>query len=158
MTREDLGARYDASQAPDPEAWLAMDESERILAVLLHHARNAPHAPAPSPQAHAAIHAAIETQIAMGTPPATAATLERLVGEGLSRHDALHAVGGALTRMLFEMSKRMVVFDPVAYERDLMQITAAGWLATTSDRPGTRAPAQPHPRHPHPKRRRHARR
>ena len=155
---DDLPARYDARHAPDPDAWLAMDESDRLIAVLLHHAENAPHAPAPSPDAHAVMHVAVETQIALGTPPATAATLRRLIAEGLSRHDAIHAVAGALSGMLLEMSQRMVPFDPVAYERDLAQITAAGWLASAGDPPRGRAQGQVHPHRRHLQRRRHARR
>jgi hypothetical protein len=153
---DDLGAGYDAGQAPDPEAWLAMDESERLLAVLLHHAKDAPHPPAPSPDVHAGVHVAVETQIAMGTPPAAAATLTRLVAEGLSRHEAVHAVAGVLSRTLFDMLQRTVPFDEVVYEHDLAQLTAAGWRASADDRPRGPAPARSHRRHP--KRKRHAHR
>jgi Domain of unknown function (DUF1841) len=123
---DDLGARYDAGQAPDPEAWLSMSELERHLAVDRHHARG-PHAPAPSPELHVGMHVVVENQIAMGTPPVAAATLKRLVAEGLSRHEAVHAVAGALPHLLFEMAKREVPFDPVAYERNLEQVTAASF-------------------------------
>jgi hypothetical protein len=32
--------RYDADQAPDPEIWLELDESERVELVMAYHHRN----------------------------------------------------------------------------------------------------------------------
>jgi len=120
---------YDADHAPDPERWLSMDESERLLAVDRYHARN-PHPPAPSPTLHVGMHVIVESQIAAGDPPITAATLQRLIAEGLTRHEAVHAVAGAVSHMMFEMLKKGVPFDPVAYQRDLEQMSAAKWRAS----------------------------
>jgi hypothetical protein len=139
--------RYDARHTPDPDAWLAMDESERLSAVLRHHDEDAPHAPAPAPDAHAVMHVVVETQIASGDPPATALTLKRLMAEGLSRHDAIHAVAGAVSRIMFDMMKRNVPFDPAAYDRELADLSASRWLASAAP-PRDRARPQRRRRHP----------
>ena len=48
---------YDPQRKPDPEAWLAMDEGERIALALDHHRRARTRLPNARRRAHAAIHA-----------------------------------------------------------------------------------------------------
>lgn len=83
--------RYDPDVAPDPEAWLALDEDERIDLIDEYH-REA-RIRVPNLALHAAIHTLVENQIAVGDELPVRRTVERLVREGLDRHDALHAVG-----------------------------------------------------------------
>jgi hypothetical protein len=136
---DDLDPGYDADQAPDPAAWLGMNEHARLDAVRRHHDRG-PHPPAPSPEAHHAFHVVVENQIAVGSPPAAAETLNRLIAEGLSRHEAVHALAGAASRRIFEMLKHKAPFDDVAYASDLGQMTAAGWLASAAQSPASASP------------------
>jgi Domain of unknown function (DUF1841) len=136
---DDIDGRYDADEAPAPEAWLAMDEQARLDAVTFYHLEG-PHAPAPSPEAHAAFHVVVENQIATGMPPATGATLSRLVAEGLTRHEAVHAVAGAASRRVFDMLQAGQPFDAVAYETDLGHLSAASWLASAVGGPASIAP------------------
>jgi hypothetical protein len=90
---------YDPEIAPNATEWLALDEGERIQLAEAHHrfARVKP----PNLKAHAVFHAIVENQIAEGLEPVTRA-VARLVNEGLSRHDALHAIGCVLAAHLTE--------------------------------------------------------
>ena len=94
--------RYDPEIAPDPTAWLALGEQARIDSIRAYHrqARTKP----PNLHAHAVFHVIIENQIAGGLPPVQRA-MARLMSDGLSRHDALHVIGGVLSEHLVELSK-----------------------------------------------------
>src|SRR5215813_2177430 len=85
---------YDPLQAPDPKEWLALDEGERIALADEYHRRAGIRLP--KVQIHAAIHATVETQAALGDETPVRRTLDRLVSEGLDRHEAIHAVGSVL--------------------------------------------------------------
>ncbi|MEW6368064.1 MAG: hypothetical protein AB1714_25840 [Acidobacteriota bacterium] len=86
--------QYDPEVAPDPGEWLALDEGDRI------HQAGAYHRDAgidlPNTKVHAAIHTIVENQIAEGLD-CTVRAMARLMKEGLSRHDALHAIGCVVT-------------------------------------------------------------
>ena len=116
--------RYDAESAPDPVEWLATTEEGRLAAVRRHH-QNAQHDPG-SPQLHAAIHVAVETQLAERHPSATDA-MSRLVATGLRRHEALHAIGSVVAVEMFDIVKSKRTHDPEAYARKLQDLTAAAW-------------------------------
>ena len=110
------GMRYDPSVAPDPRAWMALDEQERMAAVRAYHER--PGAGVPSSQGHAIVHTIVESQLADGHPAAVRA-LDRLVESGLDRHSAVHAVGSVLNRHMVETMQGEHPFDTAAYDRDL---------------------------------------
>jgi hypothetical protein len=59
----------------------------------------------PNSSLHAAIHVVVENQVALGGEIPVQETLARLMGEGLSRHEAVHAVGSVLAGILFDLSK-----------------------------------------------------
>ena len=90
---------YDPESAPNPAAWLALDEQERIQLAEAHH--RAARIKLPNVKAHAAFHAIVENQIAEGHAPAVRA-MARLTRDGLSRHDALHAIGSVVAEQFFE--------------------------------------------------------
>lgn len=119
--------RYDAMRPPDPERWLALDEQERIALVAAYHRRT--RAKLPNLQLHAAFHAVVENQLAEGTAGVHEA-LERLMGEGLDRHDAVHAIASVVTRCLWEaMHRRRRPADVAGdYLRRLKRLTAKAWL------------------------------
>lgn len=118
---------YNPLQAPDPKEWGALDESGRIYLVERFH-RHA-RVKLPSVTAHAAIHAAVETQVAMGDETPVRRTVERLMSEGLDRHDAVHAVGMALAAHMYDMVKRKSSSaDPNAeYFARVEKLTAKAW-------------------------------
>jgi hypothetical protein len=117
---------YDAERPPPPEAWLAAGEEERLRAVEAHHAGLASHARMPHPRLHAALHVVVEGQLAAGTPPEVRRALDRLVAGGLTRHEAIHAIGllvaNATTAALEGTS-----FDARVYAQELDALTADGW-------------------------------
>lgn len=119
--------RYDPEVKPDPREWLALDEPERIaLCKRYHHAAGIE---MPSEDAHAAIHALIENQIAEGLESVVRAE-ERLQEEdGLARHEAIHAIGSIAATRIFGALKNGTPFDPVEYDRAMDQLTGASWYA-----------------------------
>ena len=122
--------RYNPLQAPDPKQWNEMDEQERIRLVEQFHRRAGIRLP--NATAHAVIHAVIETQIALGDEIPVRRTLERLMSEGLDRHDAIHAIGSVLAMHMHDLvSQRDAVSkaDPNdAYYAALDRLTAEEWL------------------------------
>ena len=120
--------RYDASKAPDPQQWLELEELEHLDLVKRYHIR-AKLPVGENERLHAAAHVIVETQVAMGDATAVPATLDRLMREGLDRHDAIHAIGSVLVGIFFDVAK-----DPskqidinAAYGRELSELTAESW-------------------------------
>ena len=110
---------YDADRAPEPGAWKAAAQEERLRSVEAHHLALArPHPPMPKPRVHAALHLVVEDQLASGEPPEVRRALERLVAGGLTRHDALHAVGRVAADAL-DAALTEGRFDLAAYARAL---------------------------------------
>jgi hypothetical protein len=110
--------RYDATEGPDPQIWSYFDHTERIELVAAYH-REA-QLPGDGDELHIAVHVAIEDHIACG-PTEVSWMLTRLVGEGLSRHDAIHAIGDVLLSILGEEVGKAAVTS----QRELARITAA---------------------------------
>lgn len=95
--------KYNPHKSPDPQRWQALDESSRIELVEQFH-RNR-RIELPDERLHAVVHVIIESQIAMGDELPVAATLDRLMREGLDRHDAIHAIGSVLTEHMWAMQQ-----------------------------------------------------
>jgi hypothetical protein len=90
--------RYDPDKPPVPEKWLALDEQERSMLVEEYHRRakiRLPHA-----TLHATVHTIVENQLAEHDEPVVQALL-RLMKQGLSRHDAIHAIGSVVAEHIF---------------------------------------------------------
>lgn len=119
---------YDPLLAPDPEEWMALDEGERIQMVLTYHRKK--RFELPNENLHASSHVIIENQIALGDKTPVRATLDRLMREGLDRHDAIHAIGCVLSSLLFNIvNDSAQTEDPnEAYYRGLEKLTAKSWL------------------------------
>jgi hypothetical protein len=94
---------YNPEIAPDPTMWLALDEHERLHLVEAHH--RAVRIRLPNVETHALFHAVVENQIAEGLDCVVRA-MTRLMNEGLSRHDALHAIGSVVAEHLFEIMEK----------------------------------------------------
>ena len=95
--------KYDASKKVDPSEWLDLDEQERISLVLRHHEDCGDTRDLQSPMGHAVFHVIVENQVAGGPATPVAAVLDRLIGEGLERHDAIHAIGSILAEHMAEL-------------------------------------------------------
>lgn len=83
----------------DPDAWLALDESERLWLVRRYHRRQ--NIWLPNETIHAATHVIVENQVALGAAFPVRVVLFRLMKEGLDRHEAVHAIGFVLSGQLF---------------------------------------------------------
>lgn len=91
---------YDPEQPPNPQQWLALDEQLRIEAAEEYH--RVAGISVPNRRAHAVFHAIVENQIAENLEPVVRA-MARLTTEGLSRHDAIHAIAAVLAEHLHEL-------------------------------------------------------
>ena len=124
--------QYDPLKAPDPETWLELDEQERMAMVeSCHYSLGIE---LPNSTVHAVIHTVVENQLAMDDAPVQEA-FNRLLAEGLDRHDALHAVGSVLAELMLKaIHKPEEVEDPQeVYYRELAKLTAASWWEQADD-------------------------
>jgi hypothetical protein len=94
-----LETSYNPEISPDPTDWLKLPEQERLRAIATFHMVH--RMKSGNAKAHAAFHLIVENQIAMGFGPAVRA-VARLQAQGLSRHDAVHAIGSAISGHFFE--------------------------------------------------------
>jgi hypothetical protein len=120
---------YDPDSSRPAADWLQTDEGERIELVSSYHRRKKIHLP--NAQLHAVIHVVVENQLALGEA-VVVETLARLQREGLSRHDALHAIGSVLAADLYELMKEPAEATDDTYRRyldRLQELTAKNWLA-----------------------------
>jgi uncharacterized protein YoaH (UPF0181 family) len=118
--------RYDPGRAPDPARWIALPEDERIEMVERHHRRQ--NIRLPRPTVHAVMHVIVENQIALGETPVVEA-IPRLMGEGLSRHDALHAVAWVLAMHMRDVATSGEEFATDAYYSEVRELTKERWYA-----------------------------
>lgn len=120
--------RYDPERPPAPDEWLALDEGEAELLIMRHHrSPQCAHPPAPNPLLHAATHLVIENQAAAPDLP-VADALRRLVAEGLTRHEAVHAVGSIVSRYLFAaLRPEAEAPDIDRYFKEVAVLTAEAW-------------------------------
>lgn len=106
-----------------------LDEQERILLVQRYHERAK--IDLPNARIHAVMHTIVENQLAEAIREVVTA-FERLRGEGLDRHDAIHAVGSVLAYHMFNLLKSgPPSSDPNStYFAWLRELTAARWRAS----------------------------
>jgi hypothetical protein len=119
---------YHPEVQPNPSEWLALDERERLRIVEEHH--RAAGIKLPNAKVHACFHTIVENQIAEGLQSVVGA-MKRLMDEGLSRHDALHAVASVLSDHVFDLmnTKDKTFADDVQarYDADVERLTVEEW-------------------------------
>jgi hypothetical protein len=110
--------------------WLTLPETERIRLVRSHHA--AAREKVRNVKAHASMHVTVENQIASWYGPSKRA-VARLQSQGLSRHEARHAIAFVAAQFIYELNNgqncRGASFVSVAHERDYRQLHAEVWLS-----------------------------
>jgi hypothetical protein len=120
--------RYNPLEAPDPEEWLALDEQERIDLARDYHRKARIHLP--NAKVHAAVHAIVETQIALGDKTPAHRTAQRLMDAGLDRHETVHAIGWVLIQFMSDLMESQELLDTepnAAYFAALEQLTVEEW-------------------------------
>jgi hypothetical protein len=118
---------YDPDTSPTPVDWLGADEGERIELVFAYHLRGK--VKLPNLQLHSVVHVVVENQIALGEE-IVVDTLARLQTEGLSRHDAIHAIGSVLAEHVYELMQEDGEAAAAPYRRyldRLRRLTAESW-------------------------------
>ena len=88
----------DPLEAPEPKEWLAIDEAERIQLAQDYYRRA--RVRLPNEKLHAVFHVVVENQIALGDEIPVQSTLQRLMVEGLDRHEAIHAIASVLAEFI----------------------------------------------------------
>ena len=118
--------RYDPEQTPNAAEWLALDEQERITLATKYH--RAARIKLPNVKMHATIHAVVENQVAEGHEPVVRA-ITRLTSGGLSRHDAVHAIGSVLAEHMFDILHDTSPNEHpmVNYDAAVERLTSESW-------------------------------
>lgn len=122
--------QYDPNQQPDAKKWLELDESERLDSVGAYHKKKK--IKLSNVEGHAAAHTVIETFIANGRE-AVLQTCDRLIADGLDRHEAIHAICFVFMQLMHEsLQNPNYKGDPEKelYEK-LSKLTKASWEAST---------------------------
>jgi hypothetical protein len=130
---EEFAMQYDANDQPHSATWLELDENERIDAVMDYHRRAKVRVE--NLELHAMTHVVVENQVALGEATAVPATLNRLMHEGLDRHEAIHAVGSILMSIVFDVLQAPDAGGDInaRYSRELATLTAASWRSNLND-------------------------
>jgi hypothetical protein len=120
--------RYDPEKPPAPDVWRDLDEDEAQLMIARHHrSPGCAHPPAANRRLHDITHLLVENHAASPDLP-IADALVRLVAEGLTRHEAVHAVGSVMSRYLLDaLSPGTPAPDLEQYYTEVRSLTAASW-------------------------------
>ena len=117
---------YNASTTPDPEAWLELDEAERLALICDFVSEFENDIEIEAQRLHAAIHAIVENQLALDVEP-TNETYARLRRQGLDRHESIHAIGAVISEDLYEIMKGNKNSPLEGYKGRLKKLTAKRW-------------------------------
>ena len=126
--------RYDPEIAPPAEDWLEIDEGERIVLVEEYHRDARIPLPKRARRLHASMHVIVENQLVSNDEPVVRA-LGRLMKEGLSRHEAVHAIGSVVAEDIYDLLKQNDPPETVhaRYYAAIERLTAATWRASGDD-------------------------
>jgi hypothetical protein len=120
--------KYNPVHSPDSAQWLKLTEQQRIQFAEAYH-RSA-RIKLPNLKTPAVFHAIVENQIAEGLAPVVRA-VGRLMHEGLSRHDAIHAIGFVVAEHLSAAFKAEVPDDAdtaqARYAAAVEQLDGRSW-------------------------------
>ena len=118
---------YDPSKVPNAVEWQALDESEQLILVESFHVDANEEIPEGGAILHASFHVVVENQIAMDVAPVPA-TISKLTRQGLSRHEAIHAVAAVICENIHDLIKGNAnTSDVKSYRRRLEKLTAKRW-------------------------------
>jgi hypothetical protein len=133
LTLEVAMDSYNPEHAPVGNEWLEIDEDERLMLVEQYHRDARIRLPKSARRVHATIHTIVENQLALNDEPVVKA-LDRLMREGLTRHDALHAIGYLVSEQIYDILKHNETPDAskARYYAAIERLTAAAWLSGKS--------------------------
>ncbi|MEM1347799.1 MAG: DUF1841 family protein [Myxococcota bacterium] len=116
---------YTPNEPIDAEAWMALDDAKKIELITAFHEQETDHPLPENMDLHARIHCIVEDQVA--ADEGVRGELERLVVDGLSRHNALHALGNVALEHITAAQKEGRGLDDDAYRKGLAMIDAKTW-------------------------------
>ena len=121
--------RYDPELIQNAKEWLALDEGERALLVEQYHRDARIDLPKRARRIHAMIHTVVENQLALDDQTIVRETLERLTQDGLTRHQAVHAIGSVLVEYVHDLlhAKMPSSTGHAPYYAALQQLTPEKW-------------------------------
>ena len=124
---------YDPDKPIDAEEWMSLDEDESASLVEQYHRKK--RIKLPNAGMHATFHVVVENQIALGDEIPVKKTLARLLREGLSRHDAIHAIASVAASHIFDLMKHGTTSEDANtdYYRELEELTAESWVNSFND-------------------------
>jgi hypothetical protein len=133
LTLEVAMDSYNPEHAPVGNEWLEIDEDERLMLVEQYHRDARIRLPKSARRVHATMHTIVENQLALNDEPVVKA-LDRLMREGLTRHDALHAIGYLVSEQIYDILKHNETPDAskARYYAAIERLTAAAWLSGKS--------------------------
>jgi len=133
LTLEVAMDSYNPEHAPVGNEWLEIDEDERLMLVEQYHRDARIRLPKSARRVHATMHTIVENQLALSDEPVVKA-LDRLMREGLTRHDALHAIGYLVSEQIYDILKHNETPDAskARYYAAIERLTAAAWLSGKS--------------------------
>ena len=117
---------HNPNKQVDAEDWLEVDEDTHLREIVEFHQGLTEAEPESGWVLHSTLHCVVENQIALGTEN-VGETLAKLQRQGLSRHEAIHAIGAVVGEDLFEMSSDKRVWDGTKYRRRLEKLSAKRW-------------------------------
>jgi hypothetical protein len=84
----------------------------------------------PNEKLHAVLHVVIENQIALGDEIPVQNTAQRLMAEGLDRHEVIHCIASVLAEFIHDLmgNSGSSTKSNQAYFAALQRLTAEGWL------------------------------
>ncbi len=126
MSEIEIMKNYHPSHTPSPEEWLELDESLRIDLVRKSHDAAGVEFEKGAENIHSVIHVIVENQLAMEVEPVPS-TISKLIRQGLSRHESIHAIGAVLSEDLFEVMKNGQEHNIKKYRKRLDKLTAKRW-------------------------------
>ena len=119
--------KYQPLKCPNAQEWLELDEYERVFLVREFHEESDEPLPEDAMELHASIHVVVENQIAMEHVPVPA-TVDRLIRQGLDRHEAIHAVGAVVSENIYDLTAgNETSWDHNKYRRRVEKLTAKRW-------------------------------
>ena len=90
----------------------------------------------------------IENQLRLNDPPETRLTLQRLMGDGCSREQALDLIARPLAAETFAVMRKVTEYCPDRYESRLRLLPETPWWDPSIDAEMALAGFDPGPRHP----------
>ena len=126
---------YNPDKKIDPKTWLALDEYEQQELIEEYVLTDEQGLGEVSPTLHAAAHSMVETQLAMGEKE-TVDAYNRLIRQGLKRHDTLHALAAVIMEGVHQSVQECMQDNissedadvTIRYKSRLRKLTAKKWL------------------------------